>query len=146
VIIGYGTFELGPAALSLGALWIPTQRLDLAPGAVNVQLVAGEARLCAFAWTRTQLGGCGAFLAGALSAEGAGYSIVTQATRPWLAVGAQLFVDGPLPFPLLRYRGAVEAIVPVHAEAFSVNGVGVAYDTPAFGGLLTLSVEVRTRE
>jgi hypothetical protein len=141
VIVADGTFELGPASLSVGGLWIPGQRLDLAPGSVNVELIAGVGRLCAFAWTRTRLGGCGGFFAGALSAEGRGYSVATRATRPWYAMGVELFVDGPLPLSQFRYRGAVEAVIPVHAEAFSVTGVGVAYDTPAFGGLFTLALE-----
>jgi hypothetical protein len=144
-IVADGAFELGPASLSIGALWIPGQRLDLGPGSVNVQLIAGAARLCAFAWTRTRLGGCGGFFAGELSAKASGYSLVTQASRPWFAMGAELFVDGPLPFSPFRYRGAVEAIIPVHAEAFSVTGVGVAYNTPAFGALFTLSLEIESQ-
>jgi hypothetical protein len=144
-IVADGAFELGPASLSIGGLWIPGQRLDLGPGSVNVQLIAGAAHLCAFAWTGTRLGGCGGFFAGALSAEASGYSVVTRAMRPWFAMSVELFLDGPLPLAPLRYRGAVEAIVPVHAETFSVTGVGVAYDTPAFGGLFTLSLEVESR-
>jgi hypothetical protein len=132
-------------SLAVGALWIPPQRLGLAPGAVEVELAAGSVRGCAHAWTETRVGVCGRVLAGAFQAGASGFDANTQKTRPWLAAGLEVFVDGPLPVALLRYRAAAGAIVPLHAQAFTVAGVGSAYDTPALGGLFTLSVEIATR-
>jgi hypothetical protein len=140
-----GAFEFGHASISLGALWIPPQRIALSPGEVDVQLFAGAFGACVFAWDRTRLGVCGRFLAGEVFAAGSGFSVDSNATRPWFAGGLELFVDGPLFAPHVRYRASVAALVPVHPEAFYVAGPGVAYDTPPFGGLFTLAVELGTR-
>jgi hypothetical protein len=145
VLLVDAALDRSPLAIGIGGFWIPPQRLGLAPGAVDVQLAAATVRGCAFAWTETRLGVCGCVLAGALQAVASGFDTNTQKTRPWLAAGLEAFVDGPLPVALLRYRAAAGAIVPLHAEAFSVAGVGSAYDTPALGGLFTLSVEIGTR-
>jgi hypothetical protein len=144
-LVANGAGELGPVSLSIGALWIPGQNLDLGPGVVSVQLIAGVARVCASPFVGIRAGGCGGFFAGALSAAATGYSGVSQASRPWFAGSAELFVDGPLPIAPFRYRGSVEGIVPVHAEAFAVTGVGLAYAAPAFGALFTLALEVESR-
>ena len=139
-----GAFEYGHGSISIGALWIPAQHIGLRPGAVDVQLIAARAGGCASLWETTRLGVCGGAFAGDLLAASSGYSIDMHATRPWVALGLELFVDGPVPLAPIRYRAAVGAIVPVHAEAFAVAGAGVAYETPPFGGLFTLSLVVAT--
>jgi len=136
--------ERGHASFALGGLWLPRQRLDLPPGAVDVQLLAASARACAFLWDRTRLVACARFFGGGLSASARGFSVDDAATRPWLAMGAELFVSGTLAWPL-RYRAAVVAIIPAHQETFAVSNAGVAYETPPFGALLTLSIEAATR-
>jgi hypothetical protein len=137
-----GAFDSGHASIALGALWIPAQHISLPPGEVDVQLLAGALSGCASLWERTRLGTCGRFFAGEIFAAGRGYSVDSSTTRPWFAAGLELFVDGPIFAPLARYRASVTALVPLHAEAFYVAGPGVAYDTPSFGGLLTLAVEL----
>jgi hypothetical protein len=139
-----GTFESGHASLALGALWIPLQRISVSPGDVEVQLFSGTLSACASMWERTRLGMCARFFAGEILAAGTGFSVDSKATRPWFAGGLELFVDGPLFLPVLRYRASVTALVPVHAETFYVAGPGVAYDTPPFGGLFTFAVEIGT--
>lgn len=144
-VLADAALERSPLSLAIGALWIPRQRVGLASGTVEVELAAGTVGGCAFAWTETRLGVCGRVLAGALLAGASGFDANLRKTRPWFAAGLEVFVDGPLPVALLRYRAAAGPIVPLHAEAFSVAGVGSAYDTPAVGGLFTLSVEMATR-
>ena len=132
-------------AMALGVLWIPDQAIDLSPGTVHVQLAAANVRGCAFFGRDTRLGLCARFFAGALDARGTGYEVSSHETRPWLAGGLDVFLGGALPITTMRYRLSTSAIVPIHAEAFSVSGVGTAYETPAIGGLVTLSIEVGTR-
>jgi hypothetical protein len=145
LFVSDATIEYGRGSFAIGVRWIPEQTIELAPGIVNVDLIAGAARGCAFAWDRTRLGGCAQFFAGGLHAAASGYSIDTQRTRPWFAVGLEIFVDGPLPLPRIRYRASIGAMLPVHAETFSVAGAGPAYVTPALGGLSTLSLEIGTQ-
>jgi len=135
-------------SIALGALWVPDEHLSDGAGFVDVQLLSADARLCGFLRRRAHFGACGRFFAGALFAGASGYAASAHQTRPWFAGALELFLDAPVPLPPpvnVRYRLAVDGIVPVHAETFSVTGAGTAYDTPAFGGLLTLSFEIGTR-
>jgi hypothetical protein len=129
-------------SIALGAFWIPPQHLALGPGIVDVQLLAGAARGCVFAGHKALFGACTRLFAGALQAGGSGYDVNARETRPWFAAALEIFAAGPLPLASLRGRASVGAIAPLHAEAFSVAGKGTAYDTPAFGALFTLSLEV----
>jgi hypothetical protein len=133
--------ERAPLSIAVGVFGVPPQGLDLGPGTVDVQLLAATARGCIFAGRRTMLGLCARAAAGAVHARGSGYDTNTDSTRPWIAVGPEGFVGVPVIAPL-RLRAAAAALVPLHAETFSVGGAGVAYDTPAVGALLTVSVEV----
>jgi hypothetical protein len=134
--------EHAPLSVAVGAFWIPQQTLVLAPGVVDVQLAAGTLRGCVFARSETRVGVCGRVFAGALRAGAKGFDANTQRTRPWFAAGLEVFFEGPLLVALLRYRAAAGAIVPLHAEAFSVAGAGLAYEPPALGGLFTFSLEI----
>jgi hypothetical protein len=141
-IVVDSSFEHTHFSWALGALWIPLQRLDLGPGAIDVQLLAGSARGCAFAFEPTYLGICARALAGSLLARSNGYDTDGQQTRPWFAVGLEAFVDGQFPFSYLRYRAAAGALVPLRSEAFSIQTFGPAYQPPPIGGLFTLALEL----
>ena len=135
--------ELGHASLAIGAFWIPTQHIDVAPGSIHVGLVGGSLRGCAFLGNATEVGLCAKVLAGELRGAGAGYSSDAQRSRPWFALEPEVFVDRAL-YGRLRARAAAGATVPLHAEAFYVTGASTAYETPAVGGLLSLSIELAT--
>jgi hypothetical protein len=140
---GRGGIELAHASFGLGALWIPSQRIAVSPGAIDVGLLAGSAWGCGFLGSDTHLGLCAEILAGALHAGGIGYIVNVQHGRPWFAIEPELFVDHSL-LSWIRGRLAVGALVPLHAETFSVTGVGSAYATPAVGGLASLVLEIVT--
>ena len=91
----------------------------------------------------THLGLCAEVFAGALHAEGTGYSTNVRHGRPWFAIEPELFVDHAL-LAWMRGRLGVGALVPLHAESFSVTGAGSAYATPAVGGLASLALEIAT--
>lgn len=131
---------LAHVSFAAGVLWIPDQRIEVAPGSIDVRLVAGTARGCVFLGDATELGACAKLLAGQLHAAGAGYSTGAERNRPWLAIEPEVFVDRAL-FAWVRARAAAGLTVPLHAETFSVTGAGGAYDTPAVGGLFSLSIE-----
>jgi hypothetical protein len=135
--------EFGHASLAVGAIWIPTQHIDVAPGSIHVGLVGGSLRGCAFVGGATEVGLCAKVLAGELHGAGAGYSSDAQRGRPWFALEPDVFVDRAL-YGRLRARAAAGATVPLHAEAFDVTGASTAYDTPGVGGLFSLSIELAT--
>ena len=138
-----GAVEMAHASLGLGALWIPTQDIDLTPGSVAVQLIAGTLRGCAFFGEVTQLGVCAELLGGQLHGAGSGYSRNSQGSSAWLAVEPAAFITRSL-FGLVRGRASAGATVPLRAETFSVTGEKVAYDAPAVGGLFSLALELAT--
>ncbi len=142
-LVGSGAVEFEHAVLGLGVLWIPAQRIDVAPGSIDVQLLAGSAWGCAFLGGDAHLGLCAKMFAGALRGAASGYSADTQRGRPWFAIEPELYADHGL-FWWVRARVAAGAIVPLHAETFSVTGAGSAYATPAVGGIASLSLEIAT--
>ncbi len=140
-----GGIESTHASLAIGGLWIPQQTLGLAPGAVNVQLISADARACGFLFHKTRLGACANTFAGALIASAQGFATILERRRPWFALGLEAFVEGMIPPSVLRYRLSAEAVVPVHAEVFTVAGAGSAYETPPLGVLVTLAIEMGER-
>jgi hypothetical protein len=142
-LVADAAIEFAHGSLSVGALWIPVQRIDVTPGSIDVQLISGSLRGCAFLGDATRFGFCAKLLAGVLRAEGSGYSTDTERTRPWLAIEPDVFIERSL-FSWVRCRAAAGPIVPLHAEAFSVTGAGAAYATPSVGGLASLLLEVAT--
>ena len=141
VVLAAAGPERAPLSFAVGAIAIPPQQLDLGPGSVTVQLIAATAGGCLFTEHAATLGLCPYALAGVVRGRGSGYDTNAESTRPWLAAGLEGFVNVPLVAPL-RLRAAATGVVPLHAEAFTVGGAGVAYDTPPVGGLFTLSLEV----
>jgi hypothetical protein len=139
-LFGNAAIELAHASFAAGILWIPEQRIDVAPGWIEVRLVAGSVGACAFMGDATELGACAKILGGQLHAAAAGYSSGSAHGRPWLAIEPEIFADRVL-VARVRARAAAGLTVPLHAETFSVTGAGGAYDTPAVGGLFSLSLE-----
>jgi hypothetical protein len=138
------SFEHGHLSWGLGALWIPMQNVPLAPGSIDVQLLAGAARGCTLTLDPTHVGLCGRFSAGELAARSNGYDTNGQKTRPWVAFGLEAFVDGPLPLGRVRYRASAAALVPLHVEAFSIQNLGAAREPFPIGALFTLALEFET--
>jgi hypothetical protein len=136
--------QIAHASLAAGVLWIPTQTIAVAPGTIGVRLVAGSLRGCAFLGDATELGLCAKLFAGQLHAAGAGYDADAQGDRPWFALEPAVFVERSLVEPI-RVRADAGIAIPLHAEAFDIRGGGVAYDTPAVGGLFALAIELVTR-
>ncbi len=138
-----GVLQLSHASLGLGALWIPSQTIAVAPGSIDVQLIAGSLRGCGFFGDVTQVGLCSKIFVGALRAEGSGYSADARHTRPWFAIEPELYADRALA-GWLRCRATAGVVVPLHAETFSVTGAGTAYATPAAGALASIALEIAT--
>jgi len=142
-LIADGAIEFAHGSLSIGALWIPVQRIDVTPGSIDVELIAGSLRGCAFLGRETSFGFCAKILAGVLRAEGSGYTTDVERTRPWAAIEPEVFIGRSL-FSWVRVRASAGPIVPLHAETFSVTGAGAAYATPVVGALAALTLEVAT--
>jgi|HubBroStandDraft_1064217.scaffolds.fasta_scaffold54404_1 hypothetical protein len=136
-------FERRHLSWALGAVWIPLQSLELGPGSIEVQLLAGSARGCARVLEPTHLGICARAMAGALLARSHGYSLDGQQSRPWLALGLEAFVEGAL-VSHLRYRAAACALAPLYEQTFSIQNLGAAYTPSPVGGLFTLALEFVT--
>lgn len=108
-----------------------------------MRLLAGSLRGCAFLGDATEVGLCAKILAGQLRAAGAGFSVDGASGRPWFAIEPDAFVDRAL-LRGLRVRASAGVAIPVHAEAFYVSGASRAFDTPAVGGVFSVSLELAT--
>ncbi|KYG02512.1 hypothetical protein BE20_50560 [Sorangium cellulosum] len=83
----------------LGAVWLPRQDIEIAPGAVSVGLVAATARGCATLLGELdgfRLSACAVSLLGAVHGAGKGFDPDREAAAPWFAVGASALAEGPL--------------------------------------------------
>jgi hypothetical protein len=142
-LVADSAFEHPHFSWALGGLWIPPQSLPLAPGSIDVQLLAASVRGCAWVLEPTHVGLCARVLGGELVAQSGGYDSDGQQSRLWLAIGLEAFLEGPL-LPHVRYRAAAGALAPLPAQSFSIQNLGTAYTPPPLGALFTLAVELST--
>ena len=142
-IVADSGFEHPHFSWALGGLWIPLQTLQLAPGSVDVQLLAGSVRGCGWVLEPTHVGLCARVLGGQIVARSHGYDFDGQQSRPWVAIGLEAFIEGALG-PRLRYRPAASVLAPLRDAAFSIQNIGTAYTPPPIGALFTLALELST--
>ena len=124
--------------VGLGVLWNPPQAVALGPGRVNEFLLSGTARTCV-ALSRAeslQLDVCSGLFAGAVTAHAEGFTRNSRRVRSWLAI--------PFELSLADFSGHVgwelsaAALGSLVHHDFEVEGLGVAYQSPRFAGMLTL--------
>ncbi len=142
-VVADSGFEHPHFSWALGGLWIPLQTLQLPPGSVDVQLLAGSVRGCGWVLEPTHVGLCARVLGGQIVARSHGYDSDGQQSRPWFAIGLEVFIEGALG-PRLRCRAGASALAPLRDPAFSIQNIGVAYTPPPIGALFTLALELST--
>jgi hypothetical protein len=123
---------------SVGALAVFPQTTELAPGVVRQSLVTGFARSCLAPYRdrRLRFDVCSGVYAGVLKGEGSGYTRNESASTPWLALPFELALHSVSPG--FGWELGAAALVPIRRHDFEVDGVGVAYASPAIAGLLSL--------
>jgi len=131
-----GNLELstGNWSTAIGALWAPKKQVRFEPGAVDLQLWAGQAHFCHFfgrGGTKTPAKAlCAEGIVGKLKGQGHGYSSSLPQERPWVALGASASLGSRYD---LRLGWAIRAVVtfPLQRDAFGVEGIaGEAYRMP----------------
>ncbi len=124
--------------VGIGVLWNPAQSLTLEPGVVRESLLSGTARSC-LALTRAsgfRFDVCTGLFAGVMTAQAEGFTRDERRVRTWLAV--------PLELSLAQLAGPVGWEVSAAAlgslvhQDFSIDGLGVAYQSARVGGMLSL--------
>jgi hypothetical protein len=131
--IGVNRFRTG-----IGILWLPTQTRDFGPGRLRQSLVSGVARTCLTtlrgADVRFDL--CSGIYAGLLEVRALDYTRNDSAGKAWLAV--------PLGFALattssfVGVEASASALLPLRRNDFSIDHLGVAYESWPVGLLLSL--------
>ena len=146
--LAFVTFELRPLALfsfEVGGAFVPTQSLALERGSIDVWLLAGAVSGCVWPYAeRIRFGGCVGVTAGSIHGEGRGFPVQSGASRPWLAGTASAAANGPI-YGILGWAARAGLVVPTHRESFAIDGVGVAYQAPSAGSILTLGLTVTIR-
>ncbi|MES1183892.1 MAG: hypothetical protein ABUL60_08745 [Myxococcales bacterium] len=131
--IGVNRFRTG-----LGVLWMPAQTRDFGPGQLRQSLVSGVARTCLTTVRGAQLRFdlCSGIYAGLLRVRAFHYTRNDSADKAWLAV--------PLGFSLATTSSPVgvevsaSALLPLRRNDFSIDHLGVAYDSWPVGLLLSM--------
>jgi hypothetical protein len=123
---------------NLGVLWMPSQELEFGPGSLDETLLAGTARTCLSAWRGTALRFdlCSGIYAGLLKVRARGYAQNDVVEKTWLAVPVG-FALATSSSPVGLELGA-SALVPLRRNDFSIDYLGVAYESWPVGMLLSL--------
>jgi hypothetical protein len=124
--------------MSLGAIWALPQTTALGPGTVQDQLLGGFARTCFAPWRGESLrfDVCSGAVFGLVTAEGQGYTRNESHIRPWVAVPFELSFGGwTVPAGWEVVAGGLASI---RRHDFSVDNLGVAYESPPVGAMLSL--------
>lgn len=136
---------IGPLSVLAGFTWMPDQQIPLGPGRVEVQLMYGQIAPCLSRWRildRVRLGACAQLNVGGLRGKASGYAENREVTRPWTSFGLVGLLDVLVIDPFfwsIRIGGFVNA----PQEAFSVDGIGVAFEAPPVGVLVATGIGVR---
>jgi hypothetical protein len=130
--------------LGLGVAWLPARTFTLAPGSLDVDLLAATVDDC---WVtpvwNIYTGLCVRFGAGRYRARASGYTRNDEPTERWLAAGLLGRAGGPIAGPV-GWMAQAGWMVPLQRRAFRIDGLGLAFDPGAAGGLWAgAGVEVR---
>ena len=131
--IGVSRFRTG-----IGVLWMPTQTRDFGPGQLRETLLSGVARTCLTAARSAQVrfDVCSGIYAGLLKVQADRYTRNDSADKAWLAV--------PLGVALTTTSSPVgvevdaSALLPLRRNDFSIDNLGVAYESWPVGILLSM--------
>jgi hypothetical protein len=126
--------------IGAGVLWIAPETHELGPGTVRERLLGGTARLCLSPIAADPVGMdfCSGVLAAAVTATASGYSRNETRSRPWVAVPIELVLRSNMQSVGIELGAG--AVVPVARDDFSVDGVGVAYQSPNVAGMASVRV------
>ncbi|WP_437630080.1 hypothetical protein [Sorangium sp. So ce854] len=109
----------------LGAVWLPSQDIDVGPGVASIGLVAATARGCATiagALDGLRLSACAASVLGAVHGAGRGLTPSREESAPWFAVGGSALAEGPLfGSRALGWSARATVLVPVARARFTVD-------------------------
>jgi hypothetical protein len=137
-VTGEAELRFGRFSVGGGALALPGQTFDYAPGQVHLDLAAGFVRGCGAVVSNgdaLRLALCAAPYAGVFRGVGSGYPNPRSASQPWAAVGASLLFDQRIWGPI-GWGARAEMVIPLQKPSFLVQDVGEAFSPPAVGGAL----------
>jgi hypothetical protein len=137
-LIGELGVEVGRVRVSAGLLLVPRQQLAHGPGTVRASLLGGVARGCFVAARgpalRLQL--CSGVHAGVLDARAESYTRNDGVTKPWLALPFEVALGSAA--ASVGWELGATALAPLLRHDFTIDGVGVAYESLPVGVLLAL--------
>ena len=121
-------------------LWVAPQTHALDPGDVTERLLAGIARLCLAPIVADPVGldVCSGVVAGALTGQASGYSKNDTRSRPWVAFPVELVLRSTMQSVGIELGAG--ALVPMARDDFTVDGVGVAYESSKVAGMASVRV------
>ncbi|HEX2876816.1 MAG TPA: hypothetical protein VHP33_36440 [Polyangiaceae bacterium] len=131
--IGVNRFRTG-----IGVLWMPQQARDFGPGQLRQTLLSGVARTCLTAArsSAVRFDLCSGIYAGLLKVRAYAYTRNDSADKAWLAVPAGVSLT-TTSAPIGVEVGA-SALFPLRRNDFSIDNLGVAFESWHVGMLLSM--------
>jgi len=148
VSLGFGPalgIERERWSIALGGTATLSRSVSFASGTVRVGLTSGSLQLCRMidlAGPSLRAGACARAAAGQYRGEGDGYPMNASVRSAWMAAGGGVRVGGLWGHHLLWGVSGL-LLIPVRRQTFSVENVGVAYESATVGGLLAVELGVR---
>jgi hypothetical protein len=132
--------ELGSVRMTVGALLVAPQTIELARGSAREKLLSANLRLCYALLGRNalRLELCSGVLVGQATAEARDFYRNERHSELFLAFPAELALSGRSGF--IGWQVGASALVPVPPNEFEVKNLGPVYEPPAIAGLFALRV------
>lgn len=128
--------------LDLGFNAVLPGNTNFGVGKVRSELLFGSARACYTFGERYSIGPCAQFGLGRLHGVGIGYSNVGSQNLLWSALGASLVAEGPV-WGRVFWGLSASAWWPTRRSTFSVENVGIAWESRRFAGSAALRLGLR---
>jgi hypothetical protein len=139
-LLGEVAVAIDRLRFGLGAWWIPAHDSKLAPGVIELGLIAGSARVCYLAFSRSwlQVEGCSGFGVGSISAAASGFADSQTKHRLFAALPLELTLGQASDHASWQLSAAL--LIPFTRHQFGIDGLGLVYDTPALAAMLAVRV------
>lgn len=143
--VGVSVAPIKILSVDAAALFVPTQRLPLDRGSVDVTLVGGRLAGCLAPFDASvRVAACAGMSAGALFAAGVGYPTERSAQRSLFAGDFAVVAGGPI-VGVLGWSARAGLMVPLHRQLFGIEGAGVAYESLPVAVMGTLAPTITIR-
>jgi hypothetical protein len=143
-------FERDLLRVSLGAAWVPRERIRLGPGEIIASALMINALGClrVLDFSDAKLWGCTGLQTGILAARAQGYTSDSRSAKVWFAVPVEVSLSAPVSRAEnveVDARLGFTLLAPINRHSYSVQGLGMAVEPGRVQGVAWLGLAAFSR-